>query len=162
MEIEIRSISRGLRVADFDCGHAALNEWLVRYAHQNQRRNMSRTFVATHPGSDRVLGYYTSLASKLGPSPNSAFRFDTPTMFIARLAVDKESQGKRVGSLLMVHAFSQAIAIASFTGLAAVVVSALNDEAVSFYEKVGFTQLESDPYHLVIRLDEVQNVLSKV
>ena len=161
MEIEIRSISRGLQVADFDCGHAALNEWLVRYAHQNQRRNMSRTFVATQPGSDRVLGYYTSLASKLAPLTNSTFRFDTPTMFIARLAVDRAIQGHRIGSSLMVHALTQALAVSSLTGLAAVLVSALNEEAVAFYEKVGFTQLESDPYHLAIRLDEVQKILSK-
>ncbi|MDM8550533.1 type II toxin-antitoxin system HicB family antitoxin [Desulfobacterales bacterium HSG2] len=40
-------------VEGFECGYPALNEWLCRYALQNQRAYSSRTFVVTD--EDRVV-----------------------------------------------------------------------------------------------------------
>ena len=42
---------------DFDCGHALLNDWLRRYALQNQRANAAKTFVVCQ--ERRVIGYYS-------------------------------------------------------------------------------------------------------
>ena len=151
MEIEIRSISRGLQVADFDCGHAALNEWLVRYAHQNQRRNMSRTFVATQPGSDRVLGYYTSLASELGPYDANLTSYNVPSMLVARLAVSLDAQGLGLGMKLLKHAFDSATKISQLTGLCLVAVSAIDESVADFYSRFGFEALSSDPLKLIAK-----------
>jgi len=42
----------------FDCGQPMLNEWLKDRASQFDRRDLSRTFVATRPEESLVLGYY--------------------------------------------------------------------------------------------------------
>ena len=42
----------------FDCGQRMLNEWLKDRASQFDRRDLSRTFVATRPDEATVLGYY--------------------------------------------------------------------------------------------------------
>lgn len=44
-------------VGEFDCGRPALNEWLRRYAMQNQRADSARTFVVAD--ENRVVGYYS-------------------------------------------------------------------------------------------------------
>jgi len=36
----------------------SLNDYLIRFAGQNVRRDIARTYVAVSPGSPRVLGYY--------------------------------------------------------------------------------------------------------
>lgn len=41
----------------FDCGVPALNDYLKKYALQNQKRHAARTYVAT--GGDRIVGYYS-------------------------------------------------------------------------------------------------------
>jgi hypothetical protein len=41
----------------FDCGIAPLNDYLRRYALQNQDRDAGRTYVATR--GRRIVGYYT-------------------------------------------------------------------------------------------------------
>ena len=42
---------------NFDCGNNSLNNWLKRYAMQNQRANSARTFVVCN--EDIVVGYYS-------------------------------------------------------------------------------------------------------
>lgn len=41
---------------DFDCGHLTLNDWLKRYAIQNQKANAAKTFVVCQ--ENQVVGYY--------------------------------------------------------------------------------------------------------
>jgi hypothetical protein len=43
----------------FDCGEQELNEFLRKYALQNQEKGIARTFVAVKPNRKRVDGYYT-------------------------------------------------------------------------------------------------------
>ena len=102
----------------FDCGHAPLNDWLRRYAFQNQRANAAKTFVVCRDQERRVIGYY-SLAvgavdhtaapardgkmrdctlfceAKWGAVP--VFSVPIPVMVLARLAVDIRYQGKKIG-----------------------------------------------------------------
>ena len=42
-----------------DSGEPALDEFLRRYARQNQEKGLGRTYVATREGSPEVLGYFT-------------------------------------------------------------------------------------------------------
>ena len=43
---------------DFDCGVKELNEWLIKHAIENERRDLSRTFVLLGD-SDEVVGFYS-------------------------------------------------------------------------------------------------------
>ena len=43
----------------FSCGQASLDEFLKRYAGQNQKTGVSRTYVAVRPGRNIVAGYYS-------------------------------------------------------------------------------------------------------
>ena len=41
----------------FDCGVSALNDYLKKYALQNQKKHAARTYVATR--GNRIVGYYS-------------------------------------------------------------------------------------------------------
>ena len=42
---------------DFDCGVPSLNDYLKKYALQNQKKHVARTYVATR--ANRIAGYYS-------------------------------------------------------------------------------------------------------
>ncbi|WP_051038753.1 hypothetical protein [Chamaesiphon minutus] len=44
-------------IAEFDCGVEALNQFLHRYASQNQKKDSAQTWLALI--GERVVGYYT-------------------------------------------------------------------------------------------------------
>ena len=87
-------------VADFACGEEPLDRWLHRYAGQGERRDATRTFVATD-AQGAVRGYYTLVAGQLehveateGVRKGLSRHFPIPVAILARLAVDERSQGK--------------------------------------------------------------------
>ena len=110
--LEIVAIGKGHRREAFDCGEAALNDYLRRYARQNHERNLARSFVAVDAGK-RVLGYH-SLASaavefeSLPPDYAKRLpRYPVPAVRIARLAVDRAMQGKGLGERLLADALKR-------------------------------------------------------
>src|SRR5262244_2794245 len=89
----------------FDCGIPALDDYLKRYALQNQKKHAARTYVATR--RDRIVGYY-SLAYgsvSLEEAPQSVksglARHPIPVILLARLGVDSTEQGHGLGAALL-------------------------------------------------------------
>ena len=81
------------RLDDFECGEAALDDWLKRRALANQSSGASRTFVVTDQDG-RVRGYYAMAAGAVSHQlATSGVRRNmpdpVPVMVLARLAVDR-------------------------------------------------------------------------
>lgn len=143
----------------FDCGVPALNEYLKRYALQNQKKHAARTYVATR--GNRIVGYY-SLAYgsvSLEEAPQSVKsglpRHPIPVILLARLAVDLSEKGHRLGAALLKDALLRTIQAAEIAGLRAILVHAKDDSAKGFYEKFGFEPSPIDAYHLFLRLSDI-------
>ncbi len=60
---------------------------------------------------------------------------------VGRLAVSKDFQGAGLGSVLLARALHQANENASVVGSSMVVVDAIDDRAVRFYQAHGFIKL---------------------
>ncbi len=43
----------------FDCGEESLNDFLKRFARQNNDKGLGRSFVAAKSGEPKIYGYYT-------------------------------------------------------------------------------------------------------
>jgi len=56
----------------FDCGDAALNEFLQRQAGQQQRRGFGKTYVALEEDSATVIGFVTVSAGQVATTSLSA------------------------------------------------------------------------------------------
>jgi ribosomal protein S18 acetylase RimI-like enzyme len=140
----------------FDCGKPELNDFIRRYARQNDELGIGHSFVATRHGDARVLGYYTlrTGAVEVDQLPDTERRrfprYPIPVIHLARLAVDRSAQGQRLGEFLLVHALRKAHAASLEVAAFAVEVVALDDSARSFYVKYGFSELKDDKHHLYL------------
>jgi GNAT superfamily N-acetyltransferase len=145
--------------AAFSCGEDALDNYLKRYASQSSDKDIARTFVIHHSGSDVILGYYTlSAASVISEDlPEEIVkqlgRYRTfPVTLMGRLAVDESQQGKGIGKILMVDALRRAARASRDVASIAMVIDAKNERAVKFYKHLGFETFRNDPRRLYISL----------
>ena len=76
-----------------------------------------------------------------------------PAVLLARLAVDRSEQGRQLGGHLLVDALRRCVRGGREFGARAVVVDAIDEEAVAFYQHFDFHEL--DGHRLWRRLSDV-------
>jgi len=152
------------QVAAFDCGTAALNEYLARYALTNHQSGSAKTFVATGD-SHVVVGYYSLTASQVlyADAParlqKGVARNPIPVVLLARLAVDQSWQGKGLGPGLLKDAILRVLSAAEGIGVRALLVHAKDDKAKGFYLHYDFEPLPGYPLHLVLLLKDARKAI---
>jgi predicted GNAT family N-acyltransferase len=146
----------------FTCGVESLDRYFKTQAGQDVRRKANAVFVLSREAEpDRVLGYYTlcAMAIAQGEVPETA-RKNIPRYplvsctLIGRLAVAKDQQGQRLGSILLADALQRASESASTVGSSMVIVDALDEAAAGFYAAHGFVRLP-DSLRLVLPMRQV-------
>lgn len=142
----------------FDCGDAALNDWLRNRAVKNES-HFSRSYVACQ--GTRVAGFYCIAAGSVerAAAPGKLRRNAPdaiPVSIIGRLAVDQAFGGKGLGADLLSDAL-QRIAIAAQTiGIAAVLVQAKDEAARGFYLRCAeFIEFPEDSRTLFLPVEVV-------
>lgn len=137
----------------FSSGAIDLDEWLVKYAWQNQAANNAVTYVITE--RRRVVGYYAitmAAVSRLSaPEPLQKGRpSQIPCILLARLAVDEQYGGQGLGWELLRDALLRGIQLSESIGAAAILVHCRDDQARAFYLHNGdFLQSPTDELHLM-------------
>jgi GNAT superfamily N-acetyltransferase len=142
------------RLEEFECGEPSLDEWLKRRALANQSSGASRTFVVLDD-SGRVRGYYALAAGAVSvESATGKVRRNmpdpVPVIVLGRLAVDRGTQGQRLGAALLQDAVKRAVAVSQDAEVRALLVHALHERARQFYEHFGFQP--SPTHHLTLML----------
>ena len=145
----------------FDCGNKALNEYLQKYANQNEKNHLSRTYILENDGS--ILGYVTlcntQIDAKEMPSDYSKLpKYPIPGVKIARLAVDIEYQRKHFGEMLLTFALKRIVLVSASVGIKVVVVDA-KEESRQFYEKYGFISLTNNSLTYILPIETVLKAL---
>lgn len=148
--------------AGFTCGAESLDRYLKTQAGQDARRKANAVFVlASQTDPARVLGYYTLCAMAISPGevPKAARKYVpryplVSCTLIGRLAIAKDRQGQRLGSVLLADALLRAFESASTVGSSMVVVDALDEAAAGFYAAHGFVRLP-DSLRLVMPMRQV-------
>lgn len=126
----------------FDCGEPELNDYLLRFAGQNHRKGIGRTYLGIRDNS--VCGFFTvGMAEIIFQSlPESLQkrvpRYPLPAMRIGRLAVDKKFKGQGIGEFLLMDALALASKLYTEIGIFCVTVDAKNSNAIRFYKNYGF------------------------
>lgn len=157
----VEKLNRAHDVSRFDCGrHPSLNQWLQKFALQNQANDSARTFVLHHSGS--VVGYYSISAGNIERSAASVraaqglANHPVPIVLLGRLAVDHREQGLGLGATLLQDALLRVREASDTIGIRAVLVHALDDQARSFYERFEFERCPGDPLHLMLLLKDIR------
>lgn len=163
--IRIKSIGNFYRVdaiREFDCGNEKLNEYLIKYARQNEDRGLSRTFLILDDW--KIVGYYTLSSASLDwnhlvdKDKKSLPKYPIPCIRIARLAIDKQYQNKGFGKMALKEIIKKVLLIRETIGLFALLVEP-KESSVSFYKKYGFHKVENDSY--ILSIQTIVNQLKK-
>ncbi|MGP0110092.1 MAG: GNAT family N-acetyltransferase [Acidimicrobiales bacterium] len=147
-------------VGNFSCGVQDLDDWLSVHALDNQRRDLSRTFLLLDDG-DHVAGYY---ALTMGGVRKEALptrygrglpRFDIGMVLLARFAIADERQGQGLGRDLLIEAIERAADAGTHVAARFIAVDPIDEAARAFYAKFGFRLVEGDVRgRMYLRIDE--------
>lgn len=159
-KFRIESLNKQHDRENFDCGEESLNNFLKKFARQNDERSLGKTFVIVEQGNREILGYYTLSSSSVSfeKIPENLPRYPIPVAHLGRLAVDKKAKGQGLGEILLVDALKRVSKIADELGIYAVQVIALNESAKNFYLKYGFKELHDNKLHLYLPLKTIRKL----
>ena len=146
----------------FDCGVQALNDYVMRFAGQDARRGLARTWVLAD--ERRIIGYYTLSAHSVprtGMPPDVAAGVyeEIPFLLLGRLAVDLAFQRRGYGDALIAHAFRSTRDAADRFGIFGMIVDAKDEAAALYYEGFGFQRLEGDRRRLMLPIGAMDRLL---
>jgi GNAT superfamily N-acetyltransferase len=162
------AIGRSHDRKSFDCGEPALNEYLERFARQNNESGGAKTLVAVGPDDPTtILGYYSLCPASLEYARTPELvrrglgRYDVPVFRLGRLAVDRSLQGRGLGGQLLLSAGARCCRVASQVGGVALLIDAKNERSAAWYASYGAVALPDTPLSLLLPLTVLENVLIK-
>jgi GNAT superfamily N-acetyltransferase len=148
-------------LAPFHCGNEALDDWLRHRALKSEGRT-ARTFVVAL--GRQVVGYYclANGATNRANVPRKIAKNtpeSIPLITIGRLAVDASHQGQGIGKGLLKDALQRSLQISQSSGMRAVFVHAIDDNAMAFYLKFGFMEFPLGTKTLFLPIETIAAAL---
>lgn len=140
----------------FDCAQPSLNDWLRQVARQHQDKGLSKTYVAVNEQApQQICAYYALTLAELDSQHlpdvwRKKLPRRSPGVRLARLAVDAASQGKGLGTLLLVDALMRTQRIQKEAGGIGLFVDAIDVKAADFYQQFGFQSAPDQPLLLYL------------
>jgi ribosomal protein S18 acetylase RimI-like enzyme len=147
----------------FSCGTAPLDDWLKHHA-RNASGQGTRTYVLVDTETRFIVGY-CAIAPHLverdvlpGEIGRGAPR-QIAAILLAKLAVDQRLQRRGLGSELLIRALALILESSKKAEGKVVVVDAVDDEAVAFYERHDLKRLPGNSHRLVMKLSTAAKAL---
>lgn len=153
----------------FSCGEPSLDRYLREQARQDMANRLAIAYVLTESTNrSTIVGYYTlstygidageippDLARKVG-----RYR-ELPAVLIGRLAVSSAAQGRGIGATLVLDALARSLALGEEAGCLFVVVDAIDDRAIAFYERHGFRRFPRQADKLLLPVQSVADLFAR-
>ena len=143
----------------FRCGVPALDDYLHKYAAQQNAKGISTVYVLVDDAApSRILGFYTLSAAQVDVQQLSDAdrkklpRYPVPCFRMGRLARHSAQAGTGLGDLLMGCAVDRCLHARSLVGAYALLVDAKDDKAKGFYQRYGFIACADAPLTLYLPL----------
>ncbi len=151
-------------VAQFDCGNAELNRWLIESAFHSQSIRTSNTFVFVR--NNQVIGYYSIAAHQVLVTdlPKAIAHGSpriSPAYIIGKLAVAKFVQGQSIGGSLLADALLR-LCRAADSGPSArfIAVDAIDENAEAFYRHHGFKSTSTNTREMYLKISTARDAVT--
>ena len=140
---------------NFCCDNKQLDRYFKQTANQDRKKNIAVPYVVINRENEEIIGYYTlSMTSiDLGELPNSIMK-KLPrypligVTLIGRLAIDNQYKGMGWGKLLLMDALYKSLQTSKQVASFAVIVNAIDERAVKFYQRFDFQSFPEQPFKL--------------
>ena len=150
-------------LSQFDCGAPQLNDWLRKHALASEGRT-ARTYVVCE--GSVVVGYYCISAGSVerGALPSKLKRAQglpqyIPVTIIGRLARDLRFRATGLGSDLLRDALIRILGASKVVGSRAVLVHALDAQAMRFWKEHDFVEAPTGSGTLFLPLETLADAL---
>jgi GNAT superfamily N-acetyltransferase len=157
------SLTSNHDVSRFSCGKPQLDHWLKTRAFSNQQRGFTAVVVVHDEGN--VVGYYGLAPTAVVPSvlPRSIRTGQPPNpvpcILLGQLAIDVRYAGQGLGTSLLRHALERSVQAAKLIGGRALIVHAVDYDAMLFWKRRGFLPKLNDQMSLVSSITEVEETV---
>ena len=158
--MRVERLSDHHQLGSFTCGVKALDDWLRDHALENQRRDLSRTFVLLDDG-DRIVGYYAltmggvrreALPQRYG---RVLLPYEIGMVLLARFAIADDHQGQGLGRDLLIEVIERAADAGTRVAARFIAVDPIDENARAFYDKFAFKQIQGDAGgRMYLRIDD--------
>lgn len=163
MVIEIIPYDRRFIREHFSCGQPSLDNYIQRNVTNDITARACTCFVIVD--NDRVKAYYT-LSNESVPidgAPDQLrkkIKYDQiPVTLLGRLAVHEDYKGQGLGKLLLIDAIKRSFYVAEeHVASKAVIVDPIDEAAVAFYAKYGFTTIP-DTGRMFMTMNKIREAL---
>ncbi|WP_421566749.1 GNAT family N-acetyltransferase [Ochrobactrum sp. EDr1-4] len=151
-------------VSQFSCGKPTLDHWLRTRALSNQQKGFTAVLVVHEAG--RVIGYYGLAPTAVVPAilPRSVRTGQPPNpvpcLLLGQLATDTGWAGHGIGTGLVKHALQRCVQASTLIGGRALMVNAVDEEAMQFWQRRGFVPSKDDPLVLFRSIADITASLS--
>jgi GNAT superfamily N-acetyltransferase len=153
--------------SSFSCGNESLDNYIRKQASQDLKKKAATVFVLIDSPNADVIAYYT-LSSYTIDITNLDETFASciprypllPATLLRRLAVDNTWKGQGMSKVVLIDALKRALDAITQIALLAVVVEAIDENAVRFYQKYGFRQFKQYPLKLYLPMNSIASILS--
>lgn len=172
MAFPIESLGPEHDRAAFSCGTPLIDTFLHERVGQFMNRNLTNAFVMVDPtptgARKTIAGFYTLSSHGLdydempdGLRARAPKRLRVGVTLIGYLGVDHRYKGRGLGKLLLFDALYRALQAARHVATRAVIVDAVDDAAVSFYERHHFIRFADDSQRLYRTIDTIQALFAE-
>ena len=149
----------------FCCGKDSLDSYIKKQASQDMSKRVATVFVLVDFPQTDIIAYYTlsSYVVELAQLEESfAKRLPRypllPATLLGRLAIDRNYRSQHLGELLLINALERALGATSQVASLAVVAEALDEQAVTFYQKYGFQVFKEHSMKLYLPMKTVEEL----
>jgi GNAT superfamily N-acetyltransferase len=154
-------LTRSHVCADFECGEADINHYLIAEALRDGEAGLSRTWVIARAENRSVQGFVSLSATsqqvrikvpgkqgkkakqtKLLPGSLASIPYpEAPMILLGRLGVETACAGQGIGTRLLIFAIEKTLRISNEIGVAGIVLDAMTDDLLDYYRKMKFERL---------------------
>lgn len=154
--LRVEPLIDAIALEGFSCGEAEIDrnipkccEWHAIYSR--------RVFCAFLPDEKTACGFYC-----IGISASESKYLDqklvrasggknyVPFIYLHYLAVSRDLQNNRVGTILLMHALARCSLVIKNIGIHGVALHALNDRAAGLYDRYGFREYSKSRYPFMV------------
>jgi len=145
------------------------HNYIRKQASQDLKKRVATAFVLIDDPGTSVLAYYTlsaytvninaldeALVKRLPRYPL------LPATLLGRLAVDNSQKGKGFGELMLIDALKKSLDTTAQVASMAVIVEALDEEALGFYLKYGFQPFRQEPMKLYLPMKSIKELCQDI